>query len=247
MTSAMKSPARVSFTLTLNGKVSVLTILVLPVLLMLGAWQLERAEEKRQLLADFHSAQSQAPVSINELYAGKREALEQYRPYSLDGEYDSARFWLLDNKTRQGQVGYEVVMPFVLNDGSQVLVNRGWVPAPRLRSELPKVETAKGPLTLLANFRTPGINRFLEAQLAENEWPRRVVQIDFDKAEKALDTNLPKGLFLISELAPSAFVTQWQSVNIQPEKHTGYAVQWFAMAFALIIWFLFNLKFFFKQ
>jgi surfeit locus 1 family protein len=36
----------------------------------------------------------------------------------------------------------------------------------------------------------------------------------------------------------TAFNSYWQDINIQPEKHTAYAVQWFAMALALLMLYL---------
>src|SRR5260370_42402306 len=76
----------------------------------LGNWQSRRAEEKRAL--------------------GAR--LEQV---SVRGEFVAGRTVLLDNKTRRGRVGYEVVMPLKLRDSMHVLVNRGWIERGRI-SEL---------------------------------------------------------------------------------------------------------------
>ena len=36
----------------------------------------------------------------------------------------------------------------------------------------------------------------------------------------------------------AALTVDWQVVNVSPEKHTGYAVQWFTMAAALFILFI---------
>jgi cytochrome oxidase assembly protein ShyY1 len=37
---------------------------------------------------------------------------------------------------------------------------------------------------------------------------------------------------------PEALAVAWQLVNASPEKHQGYAVQWFTMAAVLAIFFL---------
>src|SRR5712692_1841932 len=76
----------------------------------LGNWQSRRAEEKRAL--------------------GAR--LEQV---SVQGVFVAGRTVLLDNKTRRGRVGYEVVTPLKLGDSMHVLVNRGWIERERI-SEL---------------------------------------------------------------------------------------------------------------
>lgn len=39
---------------------------------------------------------------------------------------------------------------------------------------------------------------------------------------------------LRAEAGPATYETQWPVVAMGPEKHLGYAVQWFAMALALL-------------
>jgi cytochrome oxidase assembly protein ShyY1 len=36
---------------------------------------------------------------------------------------------------------------------------------------------------------------------------------------------------------PGALAVNWLVINVSPDKHRGYAVQWFAMAVALLIFF----------
>jgi surfeit locus 1 family protein len=43
----------------------------------------------------------------------------------------------------------------------------------------------------------------------------------------------------LREGSPSALVTQWPVVNIAPEKNIAYAIQWFAMSVALVLFYLF--------
>src|SRR5205085_433397 len=69
----------------------------------LGNWQSRRADEKRAAAAE----------------------LEKKR-VSLRGVFLAERTVLLDNKVRHHRVGYEVVTPLKLDDGTHVLVNRGW-------------------------------------------------------------------------------------------------------------------------
>jgi cytochrome oxidase assembly protein ShyY1 len=41
----------------------------------------------------------------------------------------------------------------------------------------------------------------------------------------------------LDDSSPGAFETGWQPVTMSAQKHIGYAVQWFALALALVIWF----------
>ena len=62
----------------------------------------------------------------------------------VHGEFLAERTLLLDNKMRHHRPGYEVVTPLRLAEGIHVLVNRGWIEAPRERDQLPAVSTPPG-------------------------------------------------------------------------------------------------------
>ena len=233
-------PIKEGFTLALNGKLTALTLLVLPLLLVLGFWQLERAAQKREMLDEFQRQQTLPPHSVNQLSLTEFDALPDYQRVSAEGVFDNDHLWLIDNKTRSGQVGYEVVQPFSIANGPLVLVNRGWVKAGRLRSDLPEVAPIEGNVTLFATVRLSLKNRMLNSDLAlPLVWPMVVLQLDAETAEHSVGQRFAEKQMYINAESQGALVTGWKTVNIQPEKHTGYAVQWFAMAFAIALWFCF--------
>src|SRR5690554_7517928 len=116
--------------------------LLLPVLLSLGVWQLNRAEEKQLLLAAWQQQASQADWP--EIVSGE---LEKEQPVVLTGWYTEYT-WLLDNRTRDGVPGYEVLTLFTPVEGPSLVVNRGWVRGPRTRDQLPEIDTPDGLFTL---------------------------------------------------------------------------------------------------
>ena len=238
-TRATRHPAKVRFTLTLNGKVTLLCLLALPLLSSLGFWQLERAEQKRALLSEFTLQQTQPPLSINGMTLAELGKLPDYQRVSADGQFDNKHIWLIDNKTRQSKVGYEVVQLFKVQDGSSVLVNRGWIQGMRLRTDLPDIETLEGTVTLFANAKTMTNYRLLNSEHESTGWPRVILQVEVATAKQALNVKVAEKLLYLDGQSPAALVGDWKTINIQPEKHTGYAVQWFAMAIALVIWFCF--------
>ncbi|MEC8428336.1 MAG: SURF1 family protein, partial [Pseudomonadota bacterium] len=170
----------VTLTLAFNWKLSVLGLLMLPLLLRLGFWQLERAEEKQQLNSVIAQQHQLPPVTKINQHLG---ADLQYRKIQLQGYFDQQRYWLLDNKTRQGRVGYEVIVPFVDSSGATILINRGWLAAPPLRSEIPIVDLAKGMRRIEGYAYQPSNNVMTGNALAESvvrdtEWPRRIQKVD---------------------------------------------------------------------
>ena len=210
---------------------------LLPLLIGLGFWQLQRAEEKRVLLAE-QAMRSQAPaVDLVEL---RGEGAPAFRRVRLVGAFDAEHSLLLDNRQRGGRVGVELLQPFLDRaSGRWVLVNRGWLPWPQ-RSTPPTFDTPAGELQLRATVYRPAGQAFLLGDGAPGQgWPRLVNAVDAPALWHELGREgLAEELRL--EPGPASYVGNWPLVASGPEKHLGYAVQWFALAATLLgmyLWF----------
>lgn len=205
----------------------------LPVLLSLGFWQLDRAEQKRELLAVYQQQKNLPALSLKN--AAKNSDIP-YQKVIVEGQYNNKQYWLLDNRSREGKAGYEVVMPFW--DGQQwLLVNRGWVMAPTKRNELPVLEARWQVEQLQGYLHPPPENAIIKSMLSDwsEPWPQRVLHINMAQVEEQLGAPVFPKVLRIEYDSPSAFFAYWPVVNTLPEKHTGYAVQWFAMATVLLM------------
>lgn len=214
-----------------NWKLLLFAAIFLPLTLTAGFWQLDRADEKRRIAAEYEVRQSTAALNLDQLLAKADPAWYQV---TLEGEYASDYF-LLDNRVMNGQVGYEVLSPFLV-EGGWLLVNRGWVLGSPDRSQLPVVATPKGKRSLAGEIYTLSPKyRTLDETLA-SRWPKVIQTYNFAllNAEVAGELLLPVVVRLGAD-QPGALRVDWQVINMQPEKHTGYAVQWFGMALALVI------------
>lgn len=224
------------FNITPNWKVSLLCLITLPILLSLGFWQLDRAEQKREHQQRLEQLAAAPPVSLTRDRAGSLP--EQHR-LLLRGRYLPSYNWLLDNRQRQGRVGYEVITPFELEDGALVLVNRGWIPAGANRDQRPDPSAPPGPQTLFGQLVSPSEHPLLEeVELAEG-WPIRRVTLAPEAMAAQLGRPLLGRYVRLEDTSPGALVTNWPDTQTSAAKHLGYAFQWFAMALALVIWFLF--------
>jgi surfeit locus 1 family protein len=205
----------------------------LPILLRLGFWQLTRAEEKRQLLAVYQYQRELPAIPLTELDAKTNNT---YRTIRIEGVYERDTYWLLDNRSRNGKVGYEVIMPLLSTKG-RILINRGWIEAPLLRTELPQIDTPIGNVEIEGYLYPLSLNALINNSASDlaRAWPKRVLQLDQATVEKALAVDVYPLWLRITDTSPGALVTQWSVINTQPEKHVGYAVQWFALAFALVM------------
>ncbi len=226
------------FAFKLQWKITLFTALFLPVLISLGFWQLSRAKEKETLQQSWLDEQAQPAVHYRELL----DVEHTYRRVYLQGQYDSEHHWLVENKILAGKLGYNVVSPFKSDLGDWLLVNRGWVAASAYREDDPSVTTPAQKIRLTGTLIKPSDSRFIEhkPELMAN-WPHRLLEIDFPLMTEQLQQNLEHKLILIDADSPGAMSVQWQPVNMSAEKHRGYALQWFAMAFALLVlWFVTN-------
>ncbi len=223
---------------------TIVTLLILPVLLRLGFWQLDRAEEKRDLIELFKKQNESGPLYIKD-FIDKDKNLN-YRLAKIDGHYVLDKQIFIDNKVHQGKTGVYVMTPFKLkNSEYSILVNRGWVLMAIDRSSLPKIETISGFLKLSGKIKVLGKKPFMVGdQYQSNEgWPALMQWISFNDIENKSGLKLLPYIFLLDEKEQSGYVRNWKPVVMQPEKSTSYAVQWFALALALvIIYIVVNLK-----
>lgn len=236
------APAR-RLRLDFEWRTTVLTLVLLPVLVGLGFWQLQRAGEKQALAEAYAQRQRAQPVGLQALWQASPAELA-YRRVEVSGSFDPQRYLLLDNRIRDGRFGYEVIALLRLSGSDRsVLVNRGWVAGDPSRRTLPRLEQPAGSHTLTAEvYVAPGDPYVLGEQPLEGSWPLVLQALEMDKLEPALEQRLQTDLFSRSLRVmpgdPVALEAGWPLVNVSPAKHTGYAVQWFSMAAALVVVFI---------
>lgn len=229
-------PTKTQFTIDPNWKVILLCVLTLPLLMSLGFWQLDRAGEKQQQQSDLERVQAQPPRELTEANAG---ALEPFRRILARGRYLTDYNWLLDNQHRSGQVGYDVITPFALDEGGVLLVNRGWVRAGATRRDRPNPEAPEGDVTLFAQWLAPSEHPLLDGESGDPGWPKVVLAIDPDIMEQHLGQDLLNDYVRLDEGSPGALTTDWPELEVSSATHMGYAFQWFTMSLALVLWGLF--------
>ena len=209
---------------------------MLALLVWLGFWQLDRAEQKRALADAYAAAATAAPVVIES--AAALAAAPRHARVSATGRFVAERQVLLDAQTHDGQVGYRVWTPLALDNGDWVLVDRGWLSAGATRARLPDVAVDAAPRTVAgskAPLPEPGL-RLGDAAPADGPWPRRMVWPDEQALARAFGRAVPPALVLLDADAPDGFVREWAPADgMTAQRHVGYAVQWFALAAALVV------------
>lgn len=220
----------------------------------MGIWQLGRAQEK-ELALTLHAQQLAQPVGGWSTLTPKAN---RYHMVQLKGQYLSGNHWLLDNQIHKGRFGYTVYTPFC-GESRCILVDRGWIKGDLDRNQLPVIDHVAGTVILAGRIDKISLN----PAIGENEplvsSPYRVQQIDLklvsdklagsrallgtvDSVGSLANTGqqrtgvgiLSPWILRLNDQQPGKYEAHWQPVVIGPEKHYGYAVQWFAMAAALL-------------
>jgi surfeit locus 1 family protein len=209
-----------------HGKLNLIALLFICAFCRLGFWQLDRAQEKITLATQMTTRMQALPLSANDI---QRQQDLRFHRVHLEGQFDNAHTILLDNKTQQGQIGYEIYTPFKADHlATALLVDRGFIVAPLTRDQLPvilpsKEKTVAGILNL-----PPAYVAWGAMTESSSRFPLRVEFIDLPLLAQQL--KMPLAHYVV-EMNP----TTAPNSLFSPQKHWSYAVQWFAFALTLLI------------
>ncbi|TBR41070.1 SURF1 family protein [Marinomonas agarivorans] len=207
----------------------------------LGIWQLERAEEKRLLL-------KQATTDV-QLSASDWQDAENGTLLTLRGRYKHDTYFLLDNQSYQGSVGYSPIVPFMVealtptSEPVVFMVNLGWVKANIDRSVLPEIVLPSGEVKVKVRVYQPDkdVFRLSDKQYDNIDWPKRIQYFsgEYFAEQLAKKTGLKTVLVpyqvRIEQGEIGARIAHWASSSMTPEKHQAYAVQWFTLSVFLLL------------
>lgn len=215
---------------------TLLMLALLCVLLFLGRWQLQRADDKRALFEAF-AAGAGITLSIDSPGA----TVARYQQVSATGHYDPQAQILIDNMiTADGRAGYYVITPFKTDAGQWLLVNRGWIAVGSDRAVLPTVSAPATPRRIqgrVDHLPRPGIRMGTPQQLSP-PFPIRAsypAAADIHASMSDRPWSQRAEVILLDANEPEGFLRQWSAPGFPPMRHVAYAVQWFGLSAALLV------------
>ena len=221
---------------------TLLTAAAIAAFVRLGTWQWHRAQLKSAQQAQFEAgAQTVTPLD-----AVNADTLPRYAMVRVDGHYDPAHQFLLENISQRGLPGYEVLTPFAFAEGHTLMVNRGWIPAGGSRSQLPDIslrsDTAAGTVTgRLDALPVVGISLGHIPPAADGRWPKLTAFPTMPDLSNVLRRPLQSRQLLLNPDQPDGYQREWQLGGFGPGRHLSYAVQWWAFAaLALVLYVCLN-------
>lgn len=206
----------------------------------LGFWQLRRAAEKELLLAAYAAAAVNGPVDLAE---ARRTATPGFFPrVTLRGRFDPIHTYLLDDQVRDGRQGVLAFAVLDPGDGSlPLLVNRGFVARDGTAGlpAMPPVPAGGQQLNgIYATAPGSGLRLGGNALPAQMQWPKLTIYIDTIEIGTDLGRPIDTRVLLLDADAASGFVREWTPQILPPERHRGYAFQWFCFALASVVIFI---------
>lgn len=226
----------------------VLTVVGCVVLGGLGVWQIDRGQQKAAYLEHRAQAMKKAPQALERLPDTALPATPEALRVVARGRYVPDKQLLFEGRSSGERSGYDVLTPFVLDDGAVVLVNRGWIPR---RSEFGGGYAADLDVTnetreitgLWRALPVPGL-RLDADNCRARPWPRYVSYPTDADLRCLYGATVRRGEIELDANAPDGFVRDWrQSVGFPPVRHYAYAMQWFMFAvIALYLFYRLNLR-----
>lgn len=203
---------------------------VVTLLIGLGVWQLQRAEEKQAWYESYAVRANEAPIRITEILM---ESGRSNFAAEVSGRFDEDGQFLWDNRTHQGQPGFHVLTPFIINPGdTRILVDRGWIPLSGSRTNLPSPKIPEGVRTLRGRLFEPMPGFTLEDRPPEYDAILRQ-NLDLSAFADSAPYTIHPYVFRLAPDEPDGFIRAWPAPDqTAVKRHQAYAVQWFGIALA---------------
>ena len=207
----------------------------------LGLWQQNKGE---RLESDI--AQREVRGKLNTAVMGRTlvdatSVLDS--SLTVRGHYDQEAQFYLDNRQHKGQPGVHVITPLrIENSQTRVLINRGWIGWGASRQVLPVVGVPQGPVEVSGIAALPSQKDFFLMPKRDEAFSQLWSRLDLKRyIDKTGFTTQPVVILLETQspadIASPPLVREWP---VPPDKvgmHKGYAVQWFGMALALLVFY----------
>ena len=208
-----------------------LIIATLVLLISLGFWQLDRADEKRAIEDQIASANSGDVEFVTSVEFLKDK---EYYHVRLQGSYIGDKQFIYDNQIVDQISGYYVLTPFILKGASKaVLINRGFIPWSGRRDKLANVDIGEKLTEAKVQISIPIKRMELKVSETTGDFPVLIQALNLDEMSAIASLDFASVIGLLSPESENGFVRQWEPYTGSIERHIGYAIQWFLMAFVL--------------
>ena len=206
------------------------------ILVSLGLWQLNRADQKAALIAEMEARIFEAPQPLPEALLPDRD---RYLPVTFEGRFLPEHVYVLSARRDSGP-GFHLLQAFEGADGRRIIVERGFLPE-EARADIDF--SGASDIALSGNLHWP---RDTNRHTPEYDAARNLA-FGRDVEELAALLGTEEVLLVLRGSDPAHPVIRPVPVyNVSiPDPHFGYAVQWFLMAISwagMTVFFLWRIR-----
>jgi surfeit locus 1 family protein len=204
-------------------------------MLGLGIWQVQRLAWKNDLIAERQVRLAAPPVTELPVDPAAAAAAE-FRRVVVTGAFRFGREAHLAATTDRGNVGYQIIVPFRLKDGSEILINRGWVPAAKRDPAARAAGQIAGEVSIEGLIRPGGRLGWFAAPA--NDAQRNIwIWLDLPAIADQLGIRPAPAFVIDAGPAPNPGgvpIGGQTRVNL-PNDHLYYAITWFSLALVFAV------------
>ena len=214
-----------------KSKILIFAIIFVPITISLGIWQIERANEKKLIIANYDKLLVSAPIALQ-----KNQMLNNWQPIETTGTYEDTIVYE-DNAINNGKAGFKVYHLFRNDDGTFIFIHRGFIERNLIKNNLPEVEIPTEKKSIYGTTLFKQNNTFVK-NIEESD--SRIIQefntsLLIERYPMLKDKYLHPFLFNLDIRDVNKYQPIEKPVNMTASKHIGYAIQWFGLCAALII------------
>lgn len=204
----------------------------------LGRWQMDRRAETLAEINRVVTNYSATPISFDQARDefATLDPAKEWTQVELKGTYDPDGQRIVRNRPLNGQPGYEVVVPFKLESGETVVIDRGWLPIGNKNPGSPDAIPAppSGHVTAVVRLKPgePQLDRGAPAgQLASIDLPTYADQLGYPVLTGAY------GQLATESPAPAEMPLPFPKPATDEGTHLSYSLQWFAFGVLMFVGF----------
>jgi cytochrome oxidase assembly protein ShyY1 len=203
-------------------------LILIYLFIRLSNWQFDRYDQRVLRNESTNVALSFAPKKIDSV--SQMTDLKQWEKVEITGNYLSDQSKLVRKQYLENNLGFWVITPFKIQNGENILVNRGWIPIGSSASSNQSIPLAPVGTVNLEGYLQP----FNESITQPKDLPlSQVNTIDYNYFESEIANNFYVQLAKSSPMDNQVAIIPLPELSNGP--HFSYAIQWILFALLLPI------------
>jgi cytochrome oxidase assembly protein ShyY1 len=203
-------------------------LILIYLFIRLSNWQFDRYDQRVLRNESTNVALSLAPKKIDSV--SQMSGLKQWEKIELTGSFLSDQSKLVRKQYLENNLGFWVITPFKIQNGENILVNRGWIPIGSSASSNQSIPLAPVGTVNLEGY----LQTFNESITQPKDLPlNQVNTIDYKYFESAIANNFYVQLANSSPMDNQVAIIPLPELSNGP--HFSYAIQWILFALLLPI------------